>query len=149
MIFDRTSYDIKKAKDIRKAKIQKFLPITEEEQKIIERGFITLSTIERINTKAKELSEQIIELKYFGSNISIKEWQQTEIFRLSDFEAILNEIGILCDSFFVYSTTPNLPIARYHYTNLNDIEKILYDIDKNISDIKSLYRECGNYECGE
>ena len=39
-------------------------------------------------------------------------------------------------------------ILKYHFETINSIEKILEDLDTMEDDIKALYRECGNFECG-
>lgn len=49
----------------------------------------------------------------------------------------------------MYKATPNTPPVSYHYNDINALEKILYDLDVMINDVKSHYRECGTFESGE
>ena len=37
----------------------------------------------------------------------------------------------------------------YYWDDINALEKILYDLDVMINDVKSHYRECGTFESGE
>ena len=55
MIFDRTASDVDAAIKIRDEKVKSYQELTEEDVDILERGFITLNTINRIEEKQSEL----------------------------------------------------------------------------------------------
>ena len=57
MITDRTVQDINSAKKIREEKIQKFIALTQDDIKTLEKGFITINTLNRISNKQKEISD--------------------------------------------------------------------------------------------
>jgi hypothetical protein len=61
----------------------------------------------------------------------------------------LNNIKILQKSFIVSSETPKHLYTSYDFSNINNIEKSLYDLEKMIEDVKENYRQCGNFQCGE
>lgn len=149
MIFDRTQVDIDTAKRIRREKVQAFQSLTESDISTLERGMITINTLNRIEAKQEELKNLLNEIGYWNANVSVKSWVAEDIFNVDGFQRIINNINILRNAFFVYNGTPNTPPVSYHYNDINALEKILHDIDVMINDVKSNYRECGAYECGE
>jgi hypothetical protein len=76
-------------------------------------------------------------------------WSENEIFDFDNFKRIIENITTLRGAFFVYKNTPLTPMPRYRWQDINAIEKILNDLDVMINDVKSNYRYCGEFECGE
>ena len=158
MIFDRTQNDVDTARILRNEKV-KFDPITmqptnpeeltESEIAILEKGTITYNTLNRIENKQDELKNLFNDMGYWNTPITNKVWGENEIFNVDDFQRILDNTNILRQAFFVYKDTPNTPPISYHFEDINSLEKILYDLDVMINDVKSHYRECGTFECGE
>ena len=159
MITNRTQYDVDTAIRLRNEKV-KFDPITmqpinpeeltESEIAILEKGTLTINTLNRIETKQEELKNLFNDIGYWNTAILTKQWEYDNIFYGEQFDRILNNIVILRKSFFVYKDTPNIPDNNYRkYQTINDVEKILYDLDVMINDVKSHFRECGTFECGE
>lgn len=149
MIFDRTQNDIDTALILR-AKIQSGETLTESERDLIERGTLTINTLNRIENKEQELSGLFKKAGYYSSDIVNREWAYSDFFTISDFTRILQNINILRKSFFTYSNTPQTPGDNYRkYQVINDVEKILNDLELMLSDLKNYYRECGTFESGE
>ena len=76
-------------------------------------------------------------------------WYCTQIFDANDFQRIVDNTNILREAFFVYRQTPKTPSVSYYFKDINALEKILYDLDVMINDVKSNYRDCGTFESGE
>jgi hypothetical protein len=158
VIFDRTQNDVDTAVRLRNEKV-KFDPITmqpinpeeltESEIAILEKGTITYNTLNRIENKQEELKNLFNDIGYWNTPITNKVWGENDIFNVNEFQRILNNTNILRQAFFVYKGTPNTPPVSYHYNDINALEKILYDLDVMINDVKSHYRECGTFESGE
>lgn len=150
MITDRTQADVDGALRIRDDKVKLFQTLTDDEVTTIERGILTINTINRIEEKQAELKNLIKRLGYWNTNITSKtDWVHTDFFTNSDFQRIIDNENILRNAFFVYKDTPDTPNISFHYEDINALEKILVDLDVMINDIKSNYRECGNFNCGE
>ena len=157
MIFDRTQNDVDTARVLRNEKV-KFDPITMQpinldeltptELATLNKGTFNYTDLNRIEDKQAELKGLLNAMGYWNTDIINKTWAYTEIFYQEEFQRILDNVQILRDAFFVYSTTPGTPILKYHFETINSIEKILEDLDTMEDDIKALYRECGNFECG-
>lgn len=149
MIFDRTQNDVDTAIFIRNTKVKKFESLTESDINYLERGTITINALNRIENKQEELKNLFNDMGYWNVPITNKSWDNTQIFDENEFQRIIYNINVLRDAFFVYKDTPNTPPISYHYNDINALEKILYDLDVMINDVKSHYRECGTFECGE
>ena len=152
MITNRTQYDVDTAILIRNTKVKKFEALTESDINYLERGTITINTLNRIESKQEELKNLFNDMGYWNTPITNKQWTENDIFDNNgerDFQRILDNTNVLRNAFFVYKDTPNTPPISYHWQDINALEKILYDLDVMINDVKSHYRECGTFESGE
>lgn len=150
MITDRTQADVDKALEIRDEKVKVFKTLSEDDINTLERGTITINTLNRIENKQDELKNLFNDMGYWNTNIITKtDWVNGDIFYKEDFQRIINNENILRIAFFAYSDTPKTPDISFHYEDINSLEKILEDLDIMINDVKSNYLECGTFECGE
>lgn len=148
MIFDRTQADVDEAKEIYENKFKKFLELSESDIATLERGRMTENTLNRIENKQAELKTMLNNIGYWHTDISNKSWVLGDVFHTTDFDRILDNEYELVSAFFTYPSTPRVPNISFSYNDINSIEKILYDIENMIMDVKNNYRECGNFECG-
>lgn len=149
MIFDRTQNDVDTAIFLRNTKVKEFETLTESEIATLEKGTLTINTLNRIENKQEELKNLFNDMGYWNTPITNKVWSENDIFNVDEFQRILDNTNVLRQAFFVYKATPNTPPISYHYNDINALEKILYDLDVMINDVKSHYRECGTFESGE
>lgn len=149
MIFNRTQADVDEAIALRESKVQKFQALTESEIETLERGMITINTLNRIENKQAELKDLFNAMGYWNTPIVNKAWDYDQIFYSKEFDRLVNNTKVLKDAFFVYSDTPAVPQASYYFQNINDLEKILNDLDVMINDVKSHFRQCGTFQSGE
>ena len=158
MIFDRTQNDVDTARIIRNEKV-KFDPITMQptnldeltptELETLTKGTFNYTDLNRIEAKQEELKNLFNEMGYWNTSITNKTWGENDIFNEDEFQRILDNTNVLRQAFFVYKDTPNTPPISYYWDDINALEKILYDLDVMINDVKSNYRECGTFESGE
>lgn len=150
MIFNRTQTDVDNAIDIRNRKVQNFEELSEDDVATLERGFLTINTLNRIEEKQQELKNLLEADYYFVEDIHNKTWTYTNYFLQKDFDRILDNLSKLKNAYFVYTSTPQVSDNNYRkFQTINAVEHILNDLDLMISDVKSHYRECGAFECGE
>ena len=158
MIFDRTQNDVDTARIIRNEKV-KFDPVTMQptnldeltptELETLTKGTFNYTDLNRIEAKQEELKNLFNDMGYWNTPITNKTWGENDIFNVDDFQRILDNTNVLREAFFVYNDTPNTPPVSYHYNDINALEKILYDLDVMISNVKADYRYCGEFVCGE
>lgn len=149
MIFDRTPEIVDAAKRIRDEKVKNFYELTESDISILERGTLTINTLNRIEEKQEELKNLLNAMGYWNTVTSNRRWDYSDIFNEEEYERILENTRVLRKAFFVYSGTPDTPDVSYHFQSINDLERILFDMDVMLNDIKSKYRRCGTFRCGE
>ena len=148
MIFDRKKSDVD-SKTLIVNKVEKNISISDEEINTLEKGTLTINTLNRIENKQSELFSLLSDIGYYAPQIVTKTWTYDDLFTSDEFERVVKNTEILRNASLIYKNTPITPIADYYFENLNAIEKILYDIENMTNEIKSLFLECGTFECGE
>lgn len=148
MIFDRTLADVRAAEEIRRTKVQKGETLTDADVSALERGTLSISTLNRVELKQQELAGLLLEMGYQIA-IENRQWTENDIFTESDFSRIVENNTALRESFFVYADTPADAVAEYSYEEINALERVLFDLEKMIDFTKQRYRRCGIYNCGE
>lgn len=149
MIYDRTQEDIESAKRIIVEKVQKFYELSYEELEILERGTVTLDTVNRIAKKQDELLRLFISLGYYGGKFDPIEFAVGEIFNERDLNSLINRNEILRPIFFTYASTPGMAKSEYTYTAFNDIERLLFDLEEMYEFVVANTRECNTFDSGE
>ena len=147
MITDRTQLDVNKSKSIIEQKVKKFIELTSEEENTLERGTVTINTINRIEHKQSEIMQTLNDMGYHVSIIN-KNWSLGDKFKQADLERIVANNIALRSAFYALKDSPVNAIEKYHYSEFNRLEKILLDIFTNIEYTISRYRRCGNFKCG-
>lgn len=148
MIFDRTSKDVQNAKEIIETKVKTFSTLIDSELEMLERGCFSISTLNRIEGAVEEIVQK---MKDFGSLISAetKVWAIGDVFFISDFNRILNNILYLRSKIKVLPDTPNVPAPEFTYTALNSIEKILFDLKTLLENAEKSFVYSGEIYSGE
>lgn len=149
LITDRTQEDVDSAKNIIDSKVKLFLELTDEDLITLERGTIGIGTINRIGSKQEELKNKMEINGYFVKNIKTKTWDYSDIFGETDFLQLINNTILLKEAFFVYLDTPKKAYPSYDYKNINNLEKILVDIENILDYMIANFRECGTFYSGE
>ena len=152
MIFNRTLADISLAKNIldklKSGEIAGY-ELTEEDIETLERGTLTKNTLNRIESKTQELKELFAGKGYFVGPLEVRDWTVFDTFTTFDFAQILENVNALREVYYTFSGTPSTPSARYYYTDINDLEKILFDLGEMIEVVESNALRCGEAFCGE
>lgn len=148
MIYNRTISDVRYAEEIRRNKVQKGIALTDAEKSALERGTLSLSTINRIELKQEELANILNDMGYTVQCVN-HIWDDAGIFKESDFGRVVDNNAKLRKAFYVYKNTPADAVPIYRYDQINALEHILHDLEEMINYTKSHYRRCGKYRCGE
>ena len=144
MIIDRTQADVNNAISIRKNKIQKFETLTVKELEIIEKGFFTITTLNRIEDKQAQLATLLTDMGYLQTPIVNKTRNNTQVFDREEFQRIINNTNVLRQAFFVYNDTPNTPPVSFYWEDINSLENILYLLQQAIDATKASFVYVGN-----
>lgn len=150
MIYDRTMKDVTTAISIRAEKVQKGVELTEDDITALERGTLTYNTLNRIENKMSELQTRLNLYAYMTSGVVTKIWNTSDIFEHDvEIKRWTKNLNILTNAFYEYDETPTPPKSVLNFQGVNDVEKILYDVESILDDMISRFRECGTFECGE
>ena len=137
MIYNRTYIDIINARKIFANKIQKFIELTADEQAIIDKAYFNTVAINRITAQINEIWLEIV--GYGGTKTEsedVREWGEQEIFDIVNFANIRQNIGDVIAQIStlgfldttIYQKAYNKLTDDYIYTNINNLEKLLFDI---------------------
>lgn len=148
MIFDRTLEDVNNSKKIREEKVKKGIALSQEEVDVLEKGFITIATLNRIESKQQDLKKTFNEMGYYGTQITNKSWSMSGYFLQSDLNRIVKNNDILKNAYFIFSSTPTNAGSKAYFEDLNKIEKMLYDLEIMADDMKKYFKICGTFQCG-
>ncbi len=149
MIFNRTEADVTEAKHIILEKVQKFLTLSNTEVETLEKGCLTINTLNRIENEQRRLNEVLNDMGYWNTEMTNKEWTISDVFDEQNFQRLLTNIDVLRNAFFTYSETPVTPNISYHFQAINEMEKILNDVGEIVTYTQANYKICGNFSCGE
>lgn len=124
LIFDRTNEDIINETD---------------------KAFISYIDLNRIEEACSYLASLL------KVSIMTKEWKIDEFRKTSEMERLRNNINLLENSYYKMPNTPKLPekITYTSITEANNIEKILFDINTMIENVKAAVRFAGTFYAGE
>jgi hypothetical protein len=148
MIFDRTLTDVQNAIKIRDSKIKRGLSLTEQETQVLERGFLGIETLNRIEQTQAGLKEELGGMGYYNAPIYNKSWYQNGVFFASDLQRLVTNTKELQDAAPKKKYTTDPPVAKYHFEEINKLEKTLYDIQVVVNDVQEHYKFCGEFNCG-
>ena len=147
MITDRTQQDVSAAALLR-LKIQSGQTLTDTEKTAFERGALTITTLNRIENKQKEIAELLKKYAYQHGITAKTDWAYSDIMLLDEYNRILNNLTYLKTAFFVNPDTPETPTDLTDYKKTNAAEKILVDLEKLIEILKTNFKKCGTFQCG-
>lgn len=132
LITDRTSSDVSRAKEILN-KASKLQSLTQNElQEYAEglKGCYNISDLNRVEEAVEFISNILNDMSYFNK-VEIKTWNYGDIFTIDEeLPRYLQNIQNLRNSIVVFDSTPQVPRSIKPYNYANDIEQILYDIEK-------------------
>ena len=148
MIYNRNIIDVSKSLEILD-KIKSGQTPTEEEIEVLERGTLTINTLNRIENKQAELSSLLYEWKYLKEPLVNKNWADTDIFVVSDMVRLTNNTLALRDAFYVISKNEINPKQYYTFAQFNFIEKTLYESDVLCQQVELSFKRSGDVVSGE
>lgn len=153
LITDRTQADVNRVKQI----AEKIENGTASESEIAEfnsaamKGSYNASDLNRVGAAMRYVADR---LNGFGYAVSISpkvDWLETDSPRQSDMDAYLFRLIVLRNAFAVMQSTPKVPLDMegLTYTEANNIEKILEDIDVLLTRSAKAWYYSGDLFSGE
>ena len=138
LIFDRTASDVEYARNN---------PSAEEWLK----GCYNYIDLNRVEKWCKYLSDLLNSYGYVNLISEKMDWNINDIQTVEQMATYLNNVKVLMETFVLKQDTPKLPdtINKLTYSQANDIERILYDINELIEKMESIFRYSNTFYSGE
>lgn len=142
MIYDRTIEDVTQAQALFENKVKKFFPLTDTEKNTLERGRVTVDTLNRIENKQAEIGQILNKWHYLKEPIINKQWSN-EVFFREDLQRLTENTAKLREAFYVLNKDMPSPEARYFFEEFNTMEKLLAEISFLIFATKQSFKRSG------
>ena len=111
------------------------------------KGCLNASDANRIENNTEYIARKASEYGY-PIDLIYGKWEMSDLPRVSDIDRMLYNIDALRNKLYVYKDTPAVPDSLLSYTEANDTERILYDIESIIDKIAATFMYCGEAFCG-
>ena len=142
MIYDRTIQDVAQAKEIFETKVKNFVALTTAEKTTLERGRVTVNTLNRIEQKQAEMAQKLKNYGYFDGDIINKSWSN-EVFFNEDLKRLAQNTATLREAFYIISSDMKNPEARFFYEDFNTMERFLAEIEALIENMEKSFKRSG------
>ena len=113
-----------------------------------EKGNYNYTDLNRIESWCQYLANKLTSYSYKVNIVTKTDWNMTDFPTSSEMERIRNNVKTLKEVYFSFTQIPeNLEYMTIE--KANDIEKILYEIDKILIDMENNLIYCGVAGCGQ
>ena len=152
LIYDRTSSDVARIETLRK-KVKNNTATTAELSEWLTslKGAYNYTDLNRVGEAIKTLATLLNDYGYVNSIEPKTDWEVGDKPNQAQMQKYLADLQALKDTYYVYSTTPQVPtdMVSLTYEEANNIEKILADIENVIKNMEKNFIHCGVANCGQ
>ena len=137
-VHDRKQIDV----DYAKARLESGINISEL------KGCFNVTDINRIENNIRYIADRLNVLKYTNT-VETKSWDMYGLPNVTEITRLINNVSKLITAYYRPANSPDLPNTLLTYTQVNDLEKMLYMIKHLIDTEENQFRVCGTVICGE
>lgn len=147
-VTDRTQADVDRVKALNAKGWEAMTEAERTEWLAGLKGAYNVSDLNRVEHNVAYLAELLGEYGYSVTVSPKVDWQVDDIPCAADMDAYLSDVKALKAAF--YGTTP-LPesMNKISYTDANNIEKLLLEIETYINRMVAGFRKCGTFKSGQ
>lgn len=116
------------------------------------KGSYNYTDLNRVGEWINYLAGLLAEMGYTNNIVARTDWSMTDIPNVDNTGEYLDRlVQIRAILPVIYETTPSVPVdmQSFNYVKANDIEQILFDIDKLIAIMKNYFVHSGVANCGQ
>lgn len=114
------------------------------------KGALNYSDWARITGNIYYLAEM---LTAYGRPVTVtckNEWSMHDIPKASEIQHVRDDLDKVRRAFYIMKDTPSTPMLPLnHYKKINDMERILHDVETLFANMLASLVQCGEIECGE
>lgn len=151
LITDRTQLDVDRVNALRK---KGYANMTPEERSTWDagmKGAYNYSDLNRVQSAVRYLRDRLLDMGYTVKLSDAKLWTSQDVPTLTDMTNYLSDVKAIRDAFTVLKTTPLVPdkMVWLNYVRANQIEQILLDVDRLVSNMMATFVYSGDVYGGE
>lgn len=144
-IYDRTESDVAEARSL----IEYYKVNGEMTGSNVLKGCLNARDLNRIESNIQYLCDSLVGRYYFCDTPSVVTWSVNSIPKTTHITRITGNVAKLVSAYYKPPDSPVVPTNMTHYSQINDIEKMLHQMKTMIEHMDSSYRRCGTFSCGE
>ncbi len=149
LVTDRTAENVNKIKELSQLRYQDMT--SEQRQEWIDnlKGCYLYTDLNRVEEAVEYVGNKI---RAGGLKVTLrpkKVWNKTDVPRQADIQRYLENIKAIRDVGVIMTYTPNAPTnVKINWSEANDIEQILHDVELMLVNITETYIYSGEVICG-
>lgn len=115
------------------------------------KGAYNYTDLNRVESAVQYLAEKLREYGYRADIGEVKTWSMDSLPTLADMTRYLKNVGVIREAFSTLKTTPYVAssMKEFTYKEANDIEQILFDVNKLLENMVSVWSYSGDLFSGE
>jgi hypothetical protein len=151
LVTDRTAADLARWLELRNKGYAKMTEAERAEWGAGMKGAYNASDLNRVGEAMNYIRDRLVAAHYSCEVVSKTDWTAADIPTAADLTAYLDKVACIREALAQFATTPATPTytGGLDYQEANDIEQILIDIDKLVSNMLAARNFCGELYSGE
>lgn len=151
LIMDRTAADVERYLTLRNKGFANLTSAEKAEWLAPMKGAYNYTDLNRVEEAVQYLAGKLRDRGYRVDIGTIKTWTMNSLPTMADMNRYLDNIRVIRSAFATLSTTPQVPtsIAGLTYKEANDIEQIIFDVNKLLENMMSVWFFSGDLYSGE
>ena len=153
LVTDRTAADLARWLDLRNKGYARMTEAERAEWDSGMKGSYNVSDLNRVGEALNYLRDRLAEAGYISSVefIAKTDWTAADIPTPQEILNYLRYVSVIREALAQFATTPAAPkyTGGLDYQEANNIEKILVDVDRLITNMQAHRYYCGELFCGE
>ena len=151
LVMDRTQFDVDRVNELRKKGWDNMTAEERSEWEIGLKGSYNISDLNRVQSAIRYLRDRFAGVGYSVELSDPKTWTKQDVPTQTDMVEYLADVRAIRGVLTLLATTPLVPetMVGLTYTKANDIEQILYDADRLLSNTIASFVYSGDIFGGE
>lgn len=151
LITDRTQVDVNRVNVLAKKGWENMTPEEQSEWRIGLKGAYNRTDLNRVKGALRYLQERFAEVGYSVGLSEVRTWTEQDVPTMTDMREYLEDVRAIRGVLSVMNTTPPVPstMVGFNYIKANDIEQILMDVDRLLSNMIAGFVYSGDIHGGE
>lgn len=153
LIADRTATDVSRWRELRNKGWEQMTAEERSEWRGSMKGSYNTSDLNRVGAALNYVRDRLAAFGHLAADAftARTDWNAAEIPTRADLTNYLGYVSTVREAFLQFPTTPPTPTndGRLNYREANDIEQIILDVDRLLTNMVSAWYFSGELYCGE